>query len=85
MPASITGQTQPWFTINESLSGSVSSGVEISVAGVSAVAFNVSVNVTIGSLPEAFFLPVGTPLGIDSSTSSIMVDAPAFMFAMGGA
>ena len=84
MPASITGKTQPWFTINEFLSKSVIASTSIDVANIAAVAFNADVNITIGSLSSTFYLAEGTPLGIDSSTSTISVDTDAFMFAMGG-
>ena len=84
MPASIVGSVQPWFTINENLSKSVTASTPIDITGITAVAFDVGVNITIGSLSTAFYLAEGTPLGIDSSTSTIEVDANAFMFAMGG-
>lgn len=84
MPGSIQGKTQPWFTINEYLSTSVSAGANINVEKITAVAFDADVNITIGGLETAFALTSGTPLGIDSSTSFIQVDANAFMFAMGG-
>ena len=84
MPASITGQTQPWFTINEYLSKSVTSGETVSVERISAVAFDVDVNITIGALGTGFPLPAGTPIGIDTSTTQFSVDTGAFMFAMGG-
>ncbi|MFA6692029.1 MAG: hypothetical protein WCR98_08635 [Saccharofermentanales bacterium] len=84
MPASITGRVQPWFTINEALSDSVTASTNIDVSNISAVAFSVDVEVTIGSLSTAFPLTAGTPLGIDSSTEKIQTDVDAFMFAMGG-
>lgn len=84
MPAAITGQTQPWFTINETLSGAQTAGTPIDVSKITAVAFDVDVNLTIGSLGTAFSLTAGVPIGIDSSTSSISIDVNAFMFAMGG-
>jgi hypothetical protein len=84
MPASITGRVQPWFTINEALSDSVTASTNIDVSSISAVAFDVDVNITIGSLGTEFALSAGTPLGIDSSTKTIQTDVDAFMFAMGG-
>ena len=84
MPASITGRVQPWFTINEALSESVTASTDIDVSRISAVAFSVDVEVTIGSLGTAFPLTAGTPMGIDSSTKTIQTDVDAFMFAMGG-
>ena len=84
MPGSITGKVQPWFTINEELSDDVLADTDIAVTAISAVAFDVDVNITIGSLSTAFALTAGVPLGIDSANSTIQVDTNAFMFAMGG-
>jgi len=84
MPASITGKTQPWFTINEFLSASVTANTAIDVNKITAVAFDIDVNLTVGSLGTAFALSAGTPMGIDSATETIKVDVNAFMFAMGG-
>ena len=84
MPGAITGQTQPWFTINEHLSKDVTASTDIDVEKITAVAFDVNVRITIGALTTAFPLGAGMPLGIDTSTSVISVDVDAFMFAMGG-
>ena len=84
MPASIQGKTQPWFTINELLSESVTASTNIDVESITAVAFDVDVNITIGGLTTAFALALGTPIGIDVTTSIIQTDVDAFMFAMGG-
>ena len=84
MPLAIAGTVQPWFTINEALSESVTASTDIDVSHISAVAFSVDVEVTIGSLGTAFPLTAGTPMGIDSSTKTIQTDVDAFMFAMGG-
>ena len=84
MPASIQGKTQPWFTINELLSGSVTASTPIDVSKITAVAFDVDVGITIGGLTTPFILIAGTPMGMDSSTDTIQVDVNAFMFAMGG-
>jgi len=84
MPGSIQGKVQPWFTINEHLSTDVVADTDESMEKITAVAFDVDVNITIGALTNAFALPAGTPLGIDSSTSTIQTDVDAFMFAMGG-
>ena len=84
MPGSITGQTQPWFTVNEHLSKNISSGEVIEVGSITAVSFDEEVNITIGSLGTPFNIPVGTALGIDTSTSQFSIDTDAFMFAMGG-
>ena len=84
MPGSIQGKTQPWFTINELLSKPVTASTNIDVDKITAVAFDVDVNITIGVLGTAFPLAAGVPMGMDSSTSIIQVSADAFMFAMGG-
>lgn len=84
MPGSITGRVQPWFTISEEHSESVTASTDIDVSSISAVAFSVDVNLTIGSLGTAFVLSAFTPMGIDSSTKTIQTDVDAFMFAMGG-
>jgi len=84
MAGVIQGQTQPWFTINEHLSMSVTASTPIDATHITAVAFDDDVAVTIGGLTTSFELPKGTPLGIDTSTSSIKVNADCFMFAMGG-
>ena len=84
MPASIQGKTQPWFTINELLSGAVTASTPIDVSKLTAVAFDVDVAITIGALTTPFTLTAGTPMGMDSSTDTVQVDVDAFMFAMGG-
>ena len=84
MPGAIQGKTQPWFTINEHLSKEVSAGADVDVERITAVAFDVDVNITVGTLTSAFALPAGVALGMDSSTASFSVDVTAFMFAMGG-
>ena len=84
MPGAITGKTQPWFTINEHLSQAVTAGDSLSTEYITAVAFDVDVNITIGSMPTPFALQAGVPLGIDTSTQAVSVDNDAFMFAMGG-
>ena len=83
MATSIQGHIQPWFTINEIKSNAVLASTNIIVDEISAVAFDVDVNITIESLGTAFPLTAGTAMGIDSSTNTIQVDVPAFMFAMG--
>ena len=84
MPGSIQGKIQPWFTINEHLSKAVTASTAQSVENITAVAFDVDVDITLGSLATAFSLSAGTPLGIDSSTHNITINVDAFMFAMGG-
>lgn len=84
MPGSITGRVQPWFTINEHLSRAVTGNMSIDVEKITAVCFDIDVDITIGSLGTAFALPAGTPIGIDSSTSYVQVSTDTFMFAMGG-
>ena len=84
MPASITGKTQPWFTINSLLSDTVTTATPIDVTKITAVAFDVDVNITIDALATPFALSAGTPMGIDSNTETVTVDVDAFMFAMGG-
>ena len=89
MPGSITGKTQPWFTVTEEKSGLVSADTDINVKHISAVMFTdaaglaIDVNVKIGSLTTTIPIPAGTPLGIDDATSVIQSDVNAFMFAMG--
>lgn len=84
MGVAISGQIMPWFTINEGLSGAVTASTNIPVGGISAVAFSVDVDITIGSLGSTFPLTAHTPLGIDTSTENIQVSTGAFMFAMKG-
>jgi len=82
MAASITGKTQPWFTICESLSTGMTAGQDLDARNIRAVAFKVDVNLTIGTLSESFALPANQPMGLDDETTSIQVDVDAFMFAM---
>jgi hypothetical protein len=83
MAAQSNGNEFPWFTINEYLSKSITAGSAIDVSNISAVSFNMDVNLTVGSLATPFRVISGTPIGIDSSTHTIQIDVNAFMFAMG--
>ena len=84
MAAGTAGKTQPWFTIDESLSGTVSTGAQINTRNIAAVCFDTDVELTIGALPVAYTLQAYIPIGIDINTTAISVNADAFMFAMRG-
>ena len=84
MPGRIHDAYQPWFTIDEYLSKDITSGELITTERITAVSFDIDVEITIGSLTTAVVLPVGVALGIDCSTKTISINTDAFMFAMGG-
>lgn len=84
MSASIQGQTQSWFTINEEQSKAVIASAPIDVRKITAVAFDVDVILTVGELSFGFELSAYTPLGLDDATQTIKIDVDANMFAMDG-
>lgn len=81
MPARISGHSQPWFTVSEGLSRAVTT-TAIDVQDITAVAFDVDVEVTFGALSTAFELSAFQPIGVDDTVATITVDTAAFMFAM---
>ena len=84
MAASIQGQTQPWFTVNDSLSKAVLTSEEIDVSKITAVCFPVDVEILFGTDTEPFPLLEGQPIGIDSGVYIISIDVDTHMWAMGG-